>query len=266
MAFHFNKIIILGNNDISQLIYTIGKAVITYDCSLDIYLYNGKIPGNFSGTYHSELYDIVNNSLLVLINREFSIATLKKYIACAEVEKESLQKIKKKATENFEVSKDSLGFAKAENCAKQFGYILEILEMQKGTIDRIISQLNGNLENLLLMADNEISNDESAIELNSSNKAVFNMSKKESLMFIYLLEAHNILKFENNSQRNIFIEKNFIYTDQRNISNDEKLFPMKDVKSEFSKIKSLDKAEVKTNNKNLDSLISKLESLMEHKF
>ena len=99
----------------------------------------------------------------------------------------------------------------------------------------------------------------------SNNRATFNLSKTDSLMFIYMLEKCNLINFESTSHRNSFIEKNFNYSDLRNIQSENKVQPMKGVGVDIANIKSNDKPSLKRFNKNLESLKDKLQTIMDFK-
>lgn len=100
-------------------------------------------------------------------------------------------------------------------------------------------------------------------ESETSGRATFNLSKKESLMLLYILEEVNLLKFENNTQRKNFIEQNFNFTEVRQTESYGKSSPMTGILSEYSKFNSKDKYEVNSNNKTLDKLSKKLITIME---
>jgi hypothetical protein len=100
---------------------------------------------------------------------------------------------------------------------------------------------------------------------NSNNKATFNLSKTDSIMFIYMLEKCNLIKFESTSHRNSFIENNFNYSDLRNIQSERKVQSMKGVGVDLANIKSNSKPSLKRFNKNLESLKDKLQIIMDFK-
>lgn len=106
---------------------------------------------------------------------------------------------------------------------------------------------------------------------NSINKATFNLSRTDSIIFLYMLEKFNLLKFESTSQRNSFIEQNFNYTEYRNTGNasDENENIVKEltgINVEYSNVKSVDKSNVKRYNKRLDLLKDKIQFIMEYEF
>lgn len=106
---------------------------------------------------------------------------------------------------------------------------------------------------------------------NSINKATFNLSRTDSIIFLYMLEKFNLLKFESTSQRNRFIEQNFNYTEYRNTENasDENENIVKEltgINVEYSNVKSVDKSNVKRYNKRLDLLKDKIQFIMEYEF
>ena len=96
-----------------------------------------------------------------------------------------------------------------------------------------------------------------------TERATFNLSKKESLMLLYVLEEVNLLKFENNTHKINFIEQNFNFTEVRNNEFFGKSFPMKGTNSEYSKFRSNDRDEIKSNNKTLESLFKKFSDIID---
>lgn len=96
-----------------------------------------------------------------------------------------------------------------------------------------------------------------------TERATFNLSKKESLMLLYVLEEVNLLKFENNTHKINFIEQNFNFTEVRNNEFIGKPFPMKGTNSEYSKFRSDDRNEIKSNNKTLDSLFKRFSDIID---
>jgi len=100
-------------------------------------------------------------------------------------------------------------------------------------------------------------------EKGTTGRATFNLSKKESLMLLYILEEVNFLKFDNNAQRKSFIEQNFNFTEVRNNEFYGKSFPMTGIQSEYSKFNSNDRDELKSNNKTFESLSKRMSSIFE---
>lgn len=96
-----------------------------------------------------------------------------------------------------------------------------------------------------------------------TERATFNLSKKESLMLLYVLEEVKLLKFENNTHKINFIEQNFNFTEVRNNEFIGKPFPMKGTNSEYSKFRSDDRNEIKSNNKTLDSLFKRFSDIID---
>jgi hypothetical protein len=93
-------------------------------------------------------------------------------------------------------------------------------------------------------------------ELGTEGKATFNLGKKESLMFLYILEQSDLLMFESDEQRRKFIEANFCFTEMRDNSDKGKSLPMRDISSDISKLGAKHLSE--PNNKTLDKLLNKL--------
>ena len=135
-----------------------------------------------------------------------------------------------------------------------------------------LSNIKKDIESKMTFFNYKISTDfnENSDILSSQNqesltnsRASFNLSKKESLMLLYILEEVNLLKFENVAQRKCFIEQNFNFSEVRNNESYGKSFPITDIKSEYSKFNSNDRDELKSNNKTLEKLSKKLITIME---
>lgn len=156
---------------------------------------------------------------------------------------------------------------------EEYKFALRILGGQKHAILEIIKILEETLKFIEYTSVEDYSrmlNDlenEKNIEMDTSinNKATFNLSKTDSLMFIYMLEKCNLINFESTSHRNSFIENNFNYSDLRNIQSENRVQPMKGVSVDLANIKSNDKPSLKRFNKNLESLKDKLQAIMDFK-
>ncbi|MEO0037624.1 MAG: hypothetical protein RIQ59_835 [Bacteroidota bacterium] len=116
-----------------------------------------------------------------------------------------------------------------------------------------------------LLSELEENDDNHCERIQPINKVTFNLSKTDSIMFIYMLEKCNLIKFESTSHRNSFIENNFNYSELRNINSENKELQMKGINSDFANIKSNDKESLKRFNKNLESLKDKLQIIMDFK-
>ena len=136
-----------------------------------------------------------------------------------------------------------------------------------------LTNLNIDLENKIIFLGYRVNNDfknapnSSIFNQNKdyliTERATFNLSKKESLMLLYILEEVNLLKFENNTHKINFIEQNFNFTEVRNNEFFGKSFPMKGTNSEYSKFRSNDRDEIKSNNKTLESLLKKFSDIID---
>ena len=82
-------------------------------------------------------------------------------------------------------------------------------------------------------------------------------------MLIYIMEQSGVIKFENNTQRNKFIQNNFNWTEFRGNENNGKSFPIDDVESQISKMKASHNKE--SSCKVLEKLLKKLEDTI-HNF
>lgn len=123
---------------------------------------------------------------------------------------------------------------------------------------RVSSDFESNSNSVLV---SELSNENQ--EKGTAGRATFHLSKKESLMLLYILEEVNLLKFDNNTQRKNFIEQNFNFTEVRNNESYGKSFPMAGIQSEYSKFNSNDKDELKSNNKTLENLSKRMNNVFE---
>ena len=154
-----------------------------------------------------------------------------------------------------------------------------ILLKQHKTVDNVLLILNNLLKYIdyttendykILLSEIEVENNHNEISY-PNNKATFNLSKTDSIIFLYMLEKFNLLKFESTTQRNSFIEQNFNYTEYRNTGNtsDENENIAKEltgINVEYSNIKSVVKSNVKRYNKRLDLLKDKIQFIMEYEF
>jgi ADP-ribose pyrophosphatase YjhB (NUDIX family) len=154
-----------------------------------------------------------------------------------------------------------------------------ILLKQHKTVDNVLLILNNLLKYIdyttendykILLSEIEVENNHNEISY-PNNKATFNLSRTDSIIFLYLLEKFNLLKFESTSQRNSFIEQNFNYTEYRNTGNasDENENIIKEltgINVEYSNVKSVAKSNVKRYNKRLDFLKDKIQFIMEYEF
>lgn len=89
-----------------------------------------------------------------------------------------------------------------------------------------------------------------------AGRATFNLSKKEAIMLLYILENTGLLKFESEEQISKFIESNFCFTEIRDNADKGKALHMKDVRSEISKLRA--RLNSDSNNKVLEKLLNKL--------
>jgi hypothetical protein len=171
----------------------------------------------------------------------------------------NIQSLLKKNDTKFNNDEYKLG----ENILKEQNKIIEeVLIILENTL-RFIDY--SSLEDYKLLLS-EIENNNIIEDVtHSNNRATFNLSKTDSLMFIYMLEKCNLLNFESDSHRNSFIEKNFNYYDLRKIQSDNKVQTMKGVGVDFANIKSNSKPSLKRFNKNLESLKDKLQIIMDFK-
>jgi len=251
--------------EIKKSILEIGKAKITFKASSKNYLFNGKAPREIPKDYYTQLHLSFRNKLFIQLKDNCTAELLNKYINYTKSEIENL----KVASDNhrvdyvFSKSKNELS-DEAESTHED---IMSILATQNSVLLKIQLKLEEELEfvGFKTTADyqEEIVKqipdlDTTTIPFGDSGRATFKMSKKESLMLIYILEKTNLIEFDGADQRRRFIENNFNFTEVRKNKDEGKSFPMIGISSEISKFKSLDRDELKSNNKTLTTLLERL--------
>lgn len=215
--------------------------------------------------YYEELFNNFQNLLNIERLEKSDIITIHNYLTEAKVAKAILE-------ENFKVYTHNYNSSLYENLSSYeknlYAYNKLAFSLKIETLSLIVNSLNQEISFLNFTPTTGSKKDlidlNTAFKTDNSEKATFNLSKKESIMLIYILEKSNLLNFQNEEQRRRFIEENFCFTEMRDNNDKGKSLPMKDVSSEISKLKSYSDAE--SNNKVLRKLIDKLESLDSYKF
>lgn len=153
-----------------------------------------------------------------------------------------------------------------ESNSVSYAELLAIYDAQYAVLDRMKKDLliYAELRDLIIDTDFTfkdevpIGDGTGLINYGSSGKVTFKTNRIDALMFLYVLEASNLIEFESETQRHKFIESNFNYTELRNNVNKDKALPMKGVNSDFANFKS--SGHVKENNGILKNLLDKLEN------
>jgi len=217
-----------------------------------------------SQEYYSSVFTKYLELLYTLKIKKYDASTLYNYLVEAKVAKAILEEKLVIYTHNYNtVSKDLSTYEK-----ELYNYTKSVFSQKIETLKLIVNSLNQELSFLSFNSSGD--SQKELLELNaklkpiSSGRALFNLSKKESVMFIYILEKSNLLKFENDEQKRRFIEENFSFTELRDNNDKGKTFHMKDVGSELSKLKSY--SETESNNRALRKLLDKLEAIDSYKF
>lgn len=249
--------------EIKDSILEIGKAKFSFNDNTKNYTFNGKSPRAIPKDYYSQLHKKFKDRLLTQLKENCTEELLDKYI---EYTKTEIKKVKNES-DNLRVSYVFLN-SKGRISDEAEGTnndIRMILSTQYSVLLKIQSKLEEELEfvsfktSLDYQIESETTDlDTSNIPFSDSGKVTFKMSKKESLMLLYLLEQSELIEFEGDNQRRKFIENNFNFTEVRKNKDEGKPLPMIGISSEISKFKSLDKEELKSNNKTLDILLDRL--------
>jgi len=233
----------------------------------DEFLINNKPVDSNIINHYNDLFHQFKVRLYTQLLRKCDIALLKKYIDDSKEAKKTISILNLKLKNDYFDYKRENRLLIAENTQQVRTKLIKIERI----LDNIISIIEDERDNF----DYRITADYEEIlnllttpvikpEYGIAGRAIFNLSKKESIMLIYILEKSNLLNFQNEEQRRRFIEENFCFTEMRDNNDKGKSLPMKDVSSEISKLKSYSDAEA--NNKVLRKLIDKLESLDSYKF
>lgn len=253
---------------IKKCITDIGKAELEFSNNISINTYNGIQPRATPNDYYTQLHHKFNQLLLIQLKENCPKGLLEKYI---ELTKGEIQKLKIKGEYIIETySLLKFKDINSEIAKESYNDIKAILSTQYSVLLKILSKLEEELEfyDFKTSADYQTESDVSGlstsnIPFSDSGKVTFKMSKKESLMFLYVLEQESLIEFDDDNHRRKFIENNFNFTEVRQTENEGKPFPMIGVSSEISKFKS--RVDAKSNNKTLEILLNKLNNTI-HQF
>lgn len=207
----------------------------------------------------------LNYKLLIQLKEKSDVELLQKFIKLIDTNGADLHKLYHKYRKKLsELNNSNPIYAKA------VPIVCNIIDLKLDVLTNLKRDLILKIANFEYRISTDFDyNSNELLEMNQkqqkeiTDRATFNLSKKESLMFLYILEEVNLLKFENTTQRKSFIEQNFNFTEVRNNEFYGKSFPMTGIQSEYSKFNSDNKDEIKSNNKTLENISKKLTTIIE---
>lgn len=249
--------------EIKNIILEISKIKFRYNNDSKTYECNNKSPREIPKNHFTELHKNFKHLFLIQLKENCNKELILKYIDIAK-------------TEISNVNKDSLYQAVTYNDRKEKGLntdeniidfkdINTIISTQQAVLLKIKSKLEEELEFVDFRTSVDYQQqietndfDSSNIPFSDSGRATFKMSKKESLMLLYILEQCELMIFESDDQRRMFIENSFNFTEVRKNKNEGKALPLIGTSSEISDFKSRIKVDVDSNNRTLEKLLKKL--------
>jgi len=146
----------------------------------------------------------------------------------------------------------------------QYSFVSKVERRLKDEIKFFIPTSNETTP-VIKPSNNQINNPKAKnlVQENATpSRIVFSTSKKETLIFLYVLEQTGVITFESEQHRRSFIEENLSYTEIRNNPDKGKHFPMNDVASDISKIKDTI-TYCESHNKILEKLNKKLYDILD---
>ena len=244
-----------------------GLAKVEFNLNTKDYTFNGKAPENIAHNYLTKLNEQFETNLLVYLRQGCNAEEINKLITIA---KDTIKALKLSG-DNHRVSflLDNNKGLLSNNSTSTHDIINSIISTQKLVLNKVLINLYDKLDYLKsdIVTTPENNNVDEVVnfdETNSSNipfkrieRATFKFSKKEVLLFLFVLEKEKLLEFESTEHRRIFIENNFNFTETRKNSNHGKSIPMKGVNSELADFNSY--SEGASNNKTLEKLLKKLQ-------
>jgi hypothetical protein len=248
---------------IENIIKEISKAHLTIDSSTKDFLINGAVPQAVPQDFCLILYRDFEQRLKLQLKENCSIKLLKEYVGQIDSGAKSIDNVIGHLRVNYVLakSKDEVG----ENAESTIEYIGKMLKIKNKTLSLIKNYLENEIKYFGYSTSEDYKTFEDRKEPESdilisekTERATFNLSKKESLMLIYVLEKSGLLKFRDEVHRKQFIENNFNYTELRDNDNKGKSLPILDISPDLSKLKSSHKNDITPNCKTLEILKDKL--------
>lgn len=246
---------------IENIIKEISKAYISIDCDTKDFLVNGTIPQEVPQDFCVLLYRDFEQSIKLQLKENCSTELLKEYVAQIDAGVKSIDNVIGHLRVNYVLakSKDEVG----ENAESTINYIGKMLKIKSKALLYIKSFLQNEIKYFGYNTSEDYKSFEDRKEPESdilisekTEKVTFDLSKKEVIMFLYVLEQTGVIKFNNEGHRKQFIENNFNYTEVRENEYKGKTFPMLNISSDLSVIKA--SHQKKTNNKSLEKLLKQL--------
>lgn len=206
--------------------------------------------------YYEELFNNFQNLLNIERLEKSDITTIHNYLTEAKVAKAILEENFKVYTHNYSSLYENLSSYEKN----LYTYTKLAFSLKIETLSLIVNSLNQEISFLNFTPatgyKKELIGLNTEFKTDNSEKAIFNLSKKEAIMLIYILEKTGLLKFEIEEQISKFIENNFCFTEIRDNADKGKALLMKDVRSEISKLRGTQHSD--SNNKLLEKLLVKL--------
>ena len=258
-----------NSTEINISIAEIGNSKIIFSTSKGNYLFNNKVPREISPDFYEILYNKFESFLLVQIREGIMLEQIEEYILNTKNTISKLISTSDAHRVHFLFSKsDKVLSDEAESTHYE---IANIISIQKAVLNRVLLKLYATIDSYKEnkiddLLSEEIPNiDSSIIKFDNIGKATFKLSKKETLMLLFILEQENLLEFESIEQRRLFIENNFNFTETRSNPNKGQALPLKGISSELSDFISYTEGD--SNNKTLEKLLKRLlETIHQYEF
>ena len=225
------------------------------------YIFNGKTPREIPAEFYEKIYKRFEGYLLIQLKERLTLDEVDEYIKSVRDKNSRLISASQAHRIHYLLSKRDGVLSEVASAAHDD--ILNIFSAQKIVLNQMLlklyevkdSLLTNTAEELIIVEPTE-SVESNLIHFDGGGKVTFNLSKKETLMFFYVLEKEGIIQFESDEKRRIFLESNFNYTEQRNNPNRGNPIEITGAGSELANFKSV--VFVDSNNKTLDSLLKRL--------
>ena len=195
---------------IDKCINVIGKAKFSFDKKTNEYLFNNKTPRETPKDYYTKLHKEFNRRLVIQLRENATKDLLEKYIKLTENKINEIKETSNNLRINYIYSK-SVNLI-PDSAIDSYNDINCIFSTQSSVLLKIEHKLKNGLDYIDYPTSFDYLNSEldiNTIPFSESDKATFNLSKKESLMLLYLLEEHKIIEFKDKDHRRNFIEYNF---------------------------------------------------------
>lgn len=256
---------------IIQSIKEIGTANLSIEEETKIYLLNRKLIEDISVEYYNDLFISFQIFLYTQLREKCDVILLNKFLEETKPLINDIQNLNRNLKAKFSEAKYHENILLEKN--------IQNIRRRLFTIEKTLNKIVFILKDEMEFFDYRISSDYqftiNSLEQKTSSspnfyagKATFKMSKKETLMLLFLLEQNNLLKFDNDIQRKKFIENNFNYTEMReNTTNFGEPCELTGIGKDFTNFISNDNSDINSNNKTLELLLKKLgETIHEYQF